>query len=218
MHCHSNSISFLSFGMILTGLGHLLHHRKTQTSYGFHREPFPPTRMVPAKLAWVLQEIPAVLIPLLLMLTHEPSGMGKKILLGTFVVRYFQRTFVYSLLTRGTPLPLGVMVAAGSFCSVNGFLQGHYLLHCAQLEDQWSADYCCKAGLLLFYPGMAINIRDYIVRNLRKPGEFIFKIPSGGLFEYESGTNYFGEMVEWFYLREFKEYPRLRKALMPFIF
>lgn len=35
-------------------------------------------------------------------------------------------------------------------------------------------------GLVLFYLGMAINIHsDYILRNLRKPGEVIYKIPTG---------------------------------------
>ena len=33
---------------------------------------------------------------------------------------------------------------------------------------------------MLFYVGMAINIHsDYILRNLRKPGEVIYKIPTG---------------------------------------
>lgn len=35
-------------------------------------------------------------------------------------------------------------------------------------------------GLLLFYIGMAINIHsDNILRNLRKPGEVVYKIPTG---------------------------------------
>lgn len=35
-------------------------------------------------------------------------------------------------------------------------------------------------GLLLFYIGMAINIHsNYILRNLRKPGEVVYKIPTG---------------------------------------
>uniref|UniRef100_A0A8C9Y3V4 3-oxo-5alpha-steroid 4-dehydrogenase (NADP(+)) n=1 Tax=Sander lucioperca TaxID=283035 RepID=A0A8C9Y3V4_SANLU len=159
-------------------------------------------------------------------------------------------TFVYSLLTRGRPYPLGVMVAAGLFCSVNGFLQGHYLLHCAQFDDEWSAE-CIISCLLLFYIGMAINIHsDYILHNLRKPGEVVYKIPKGGLFEHVSGANYIGEIVEWFgyavatwslpalsfavfslcfigprayhhhrfYQEKFKDYPKLRKALIPFFF
>ncbi|KAI3362641.1 hypothetical protein L3Q82_001719 [Scortum barcoo] len=180
MHCHGDLINYLSCGMILTAFGYLVHHRKTQTSYGRHMGHSSSDRMVPARLAWFFQELPAVLIPLLLMLTsHKPSGTGKYLLLGTFCMHYFQRTFVYSLLTRGKPFPLGVMAGAGLFCSTNGFLQGHYLLHCAQFDDGWSADYRCKTGLLLFYTGMAINIHsDYILRNLRKPGEEVYRIPA----------------------------------------
>ncbi|XP_073338601.1 3-oxo-5-alpha-steroid 4-dehydrogenase 2b [Pagrus major] len=252
MHCYGDLVSYLSCGMIVTALGHLVHHRKTQPSYGRHMGPSPPARMVPARVAWFLQEMPALLIPVFLLLTsHKASSMGTYLLLGTFCMHYFQRTFVYSLLTRGKPFPLAVMVAAGFFCCLNGFLQGHYLLHCAQFDDEWSADYRYKTGLLLFYIGMAINIHsDYILRNLRKPGEVVYKIPTGGLFEYVSGANYLGEIVEWFgyavatwslpalsfalfslcfigprayyhhsfYREKFKDYPKLRKALIPFIF
>lgn len=46
--------------------------------------------------------------------------------------------------------------------------------------------------------GMVINIHsDHILRNLRKPGDTGYKIPRGGLFEYVSSANYFGELVEW---------------------
>ncbi|XP_076599731.1 3-oxo-5-alpha-steroid 4-dehydrogenase 2b [Chaetodon auriga] len=252
MHCYGDLVNYLSCGMILTGLGHLVHHRKTQPAYGRHMGLSPLPRTIPARLAWFLQEMPALLIPLLLLFTsHKPSSMGKYLLLGTFCMHYIQRTFVYSLLTRGKPFPLSAMVAAGFFCSLNGFLQGHYLLHCAHFDDEWSADYRYKTGLLLFYVGMAINIHsDYILRNLRKPGEVVYKIPTGGLFEYVSGANYSGEIVEWcgyavatwslpalsfavfslcfigprayyhhrFYQEKFKDYPKLRKALIPFIF
>ncbi|KAK9541765.1 hypothetical protein VZT92_001785 [Zoarces viviparus] len=252
MHCYGDLVSYLSCGMILIGLGQLVHHKKTQTSYGRHMGLPPPARTVPARLAWFLQEMPALLMPLLLTLTrHKPSSTGKYLLLGTFCLHYFQRTFVYSLLTRGNPFPLGVMLPAGFFCSLNGLLQGHYLLHCAQLDNEWSADYRYKSGLLLFYIGMAINVHsDYILRNLRKPGDVVYKIPTGGLFEYVSGANYLGEIVEWFgyavatwslpalsfavfslcfigprayhhhrfYQEKFKDYPKLRRALIPFVF
>lgn len=53
-------------------------------------------------------------------------------------------------------------------------------------------------GLLLFIGGMSINHHsDNILRNLRKNGDTGYKIPRGGLFEYVSGANFFGEIVEW---------------------
>uniref|UniRef100_UPI0037E7F82C 3-oxo-5-alpha-steroid 4-dehydrogenase 2b n=1 Tax=Semicossyphus pulcher TaxID=241346 RepID=UPI0037E7F82C len=252
MHCYEGSVFYISCGMILAALWYLVHHKKVQTTYGRHMGLPLPVRVVPARVAWFLQEMPALLIPLLLMLTsHKPSSVGKNLLLGTFCVHYFQRTLVYSLLIRGRPFPLGVMVGACVFCSLNGSLQGHYLLHCAQFDDGWSADCRYKTGLLLFYVGMGINIHsDYILRNLREPGEEVYRIPTGGLFEFVSGANYLGEIVEWFgfavatwslpalsfavfslcfvgprayyhhrfYQENFRDYPKLRKALIPFIF
>lgn len=92
MHCNGDLVNYLSCGIILTGLWQLVRHRKTQTSYGRHMGRSSPDRMVPARLAWFLQELPALLIPLLLMLTsHKPSSMGKYLLLGTFCMHYFQR-------------------------------------------------------------------------------------------------------------------------------
>lgn len=53
-------------------------------------------------------------------------------------------------------------------------------------------------GVTLFVCGMAINIQsDNILTSLRKPGESGYKIPRGGCFEWVSGANFFGEILEW---------------------
>jgi 3-oxo-5-alpha-steroid 4-dehydrogenase 1 len=71
----------------------------------------------------------------------------------------------------------------------------------------------------LFFVGMAINLHsDYTLIFLRKPGESGYKIPhgalpslprcgdgcltaarmhAGGMFEYVSGANFLGEILEW---------------------
>ncbi|KAK6300260.1 hypothetical protein J4Q44_G00283580 [Coregonus suidteri] len=183
--------------------------------------------------------------------TDTQPSLGKDLLLWTFCLHYFQRTFIYSLLTKGRPSPLYIVFSAVVFCTVNGFLQGHYMLHCATYDDAWQTDIRLGTGLLMFFLGMAINIHsDHILLNLRTPGEVVYKIPKGGMFEYVSGANFFGEILEWcgyalatwslptfsfalftmcsigprayhhhrYYQEKFEDYPRSRKAVIPFIF
>jgi steroid 5-alpha reductase family enzyme len=53
-------------------------------------------------------------------------------------------------------------------------------------------------GISIFIIGFVINIHsDYIIRNLRDPGEDGYKIPRGGLFQWISSPNYLGEIIEW---------------------
>ncbi|XP_029558088.1 3-oxo-5-alpha-steroid 4-dehydrogenase 2b [Salmo trutta] len=258
MQCWDNLINTLSCVLFLVGVSHLV--RLTQAPYGRYLDlglsssSSSMPRMVPARLAWFLQELPSLLVPLMMMTTtanHTESSLGTSLLLGTFCLHYFQRTFVYSVLMRGRPFPLHVMIEAGVFCSLNGFTQSHYLVHCAHYHPTWTSDTRFLIGSTLFLLGMAINVHsDYLLRNLRQPGEVIYKIPKGGLFQYVSGANYFGEIVEWlgyaiatwslttfsfafcslcfigrrafhhhrYYHEKFHNYPRSRKALIPFIF
>jgi steroid 5-alpha reductase family enzyme len=54
------------------------------------------------------------------------------------------------------------------------------------------------AGVALFASGFLVHVwSDHALRNLRKPGELGYTIPRGGLFEYVSSPNYFGEIAEW---------------------
>ncbi|NXN66676.1 S5A2 dehydrogenase, partial [Himantopus himantopus] len=163
----------------------------------------------------------------------------------------YLRTFIYPFFTRGRPFPLQLLFFGTLFCIYNGFLQGYYLIYCAEYPNDWCTDIRFTSGLFLFLLGMGINIHsDLLLRQLRKPGEVTYKIPQGGLFTYISGANYFGEIVEWFgfaiatwslpafafafftlccigprayhhhryYLKTFTDYPKSRKALIPFVF
>uniref|UniRef100_A0AAY4B048 3-oxo-5-alpha-steroid 4-dehydrogenase n=1 Tax=Denticeps clupeoides TaxID=299321 RepID=A0AAY4B048_9TELE len=248
MLCQDILIWFFCVVLIITGSINFIRFWKTPATYGRYTALSPGEKLVPAKVAWFFQELPSFVVPLLLLMTSDRhSTLGMYLLLGTFCLHYFQRTFIYSLRTRGQPFPINIMATAFAFCTLNGFLQGHYLLHCATYEATWLSD----GRLMLFFLGMAINIHsDCILRNLRKPGGTKYKIPRGGLFEYVSAANFLGEIMEWFgytiatwsfpalcfaffsccfivtrachhhryYLENFKDYPRKRCRLIPFVF
>ncbi|TRY93358.1 hypothetical protein DNTS_032853 [Danionella cerebrum] len=252
MQCQERLIQGLSLGMILGGVMHFLCLLKSHAAYGRYVDMSSSSMMVPAKVAWFLQELPALVVPLLLMATTEGmDSTGKHLMLWTFCLHYFQRSCIYPLLTKGHPYPLNMMLTGMVVCSLNGFLQAHYLLHCATFHKSLFAEARLLAGLIIFFIGMGINIHsDHILRNLRTPGEMTYKIPRGGLFEYVSGANYFGEIVEWlgytitswsfptfafaffticfigprayhhhrFYIEKFKDFPRSRRSIIPFIF
>ncbi|XP_051868363.1 3-oxo-5-alpha-steroid 4-dehydrogenase 2-like [Pristis pectinata] len=154
------------------------------------------TVLIPAKVGWGVQELPSFVVPALLIYqSGSLDTLGSKLLLFLF----FHRTWIYGYLTRGRPVQIAFVLTSFLFCTLNGYLQGHNLLYCTKYEDSWTTDFRFLFGILLFLLGMAFNIHsDNLLRNLREPGDFSYKIPRGGLFEYVSAANYFGEIVEWF--------------------
>ncbi|NWX15551.1 S5A1 dehydrogenase, partial [Aegotheles bennettii] len=110
------------------------------------------------------------------------------------------RALIYPFLIReGKPTPFFTFVLALLFCIYNGYLQGRSLTNYAKYASGWLKDPRFITGFIGWLIGMAINIHsDHILRNLRKPGETGYKIPRGGMFEYVSGANFFGEILEWF--------------------
>ncbi|XP_029352600.1 3-oxo-5-alpha-steroid 4-dehydrogenase 2-like [Echeneis naucrates] len=199
MECWETGVFYLSWTLVLGGVAYLCSQIRQSAPYGRYTPA--GTRCCPAGLGWFLQEVPAFLVPLLLLLQDHPdpkSGSGRTLLLCTFMLHYFYRSLIYPLLTRGRPLPVNILLYAALFCSLNGFLQGHHLLHCAHFEDTWMTNARLAVGFFLFLLGMTINIHsDCILCSLRKPGETIYRIPRGGMFEFVSGANFFGEIIEW---------------------
>eukprot|EP00118_Oscarella_pearsei_P000821 m.5885 g.5885 ORF g.5885 m.5885 type:complete len:284 (+) comp14361_c0_seq2:28-879(+) len=159
-----------------------------------------------AKLGWTLQELPSFLIPLAYILLVNPGeskvnrGLNANlVLLGCFLLHYSQRSVIYPCLIRGTsPTKLGAVFLAFILCTVNGYLQGCYLTRIAEYPSGWLTQWNFVLGVPMFLLGWMINIHsDHILRNLRKPGETGYKIPKGGMFEFVSGANFLGEIVEW---------------------
>ncbi|XP_076863882.1 3-oxo-5-alpha-steroid 4-dehydrogenase 1 [Brachyhypopomus gauderio] len=220
--------------------------RYASSKYGFP---------VSVRAAWFIQELPAFIVPLALVLWTSSSKtmfLPNQLLLGMYFCHYFQRTFIYPFLIRGgKPTPFVSFALAFVFCIYNGYLQARYLSHYAEFPPGWVTHPCFITGSCLWFIGWVINIHsDHILRNLRAPGEKGYKIPRGGMFEYVSGANFLGEITEWsgfalaghsvhsaafalftaivlssraaahhkWYLMKFEDYPKPRKALIPFIF
>nr|BBE00816.1 3-oxo-5-alpha-steroid 4-dehydrogenase 1 [Clarias magur] len=246
-----DSLSYLMTLMALAACVALLfldvpYGRYTSRKYGVQ---------VHVKVAWFIQELPALFLPLSLILWASPakiSNLPNQVLLGMYFCHYFQRSLIYPFLIRGgKPTPFASFALAFVFCIYNGYLQVRYLSQYADFPKGWVSHPCFITGSCLWFVGWVINLHsDHILRNLRNPGETGYKIPRGGVFEYVSGANYLGEIVEWtgfalaahsihsvafafftfvvlssraishhkWYFEKFEDYPKSRRALIPFVF
>ncbi|XP_034324182.1 3-oxo-5-alpha-steroid 4-dehydrogenase 1 isoform X4 [Magallana gigas] len=212
-------LNFLSYNLIFFGVVVVIVLQWLNTPYGrYARGGWGPS--VNAQIAWFVQEIPAFAVPLLLVYYTDCPKLKftpNKIFLGLFLFHYFQRSSIFPFLIRGgKPTPFIPFILAFVFCVLNGYLQGGYILKYADFGSKWMW-----------------NSRFYL----------------GGLFEYVSGANFFGEIVEWlgfavangtlptfafffftlcnigprachhhqWYREKFEDYPKKRRALIPFI-
>jgi len=127
------------------------------------------------------------------------AATPNRVLFFLVVLHYTNRTFVYPFRTRGgKPSPLYVTMLAALWNVLNGYMQLRYLTFFAHYPESYHRSPVFLGGLVLFFLGLGINLHaDSILLNLRKPGETDYKIPHGGMFEFVSGANFFGEIVEW---------------------
>ena len=154
------------------------------------------------KLYWLMMEVPNIFFTALMMWEINLKWTDERILIvSMFWLHYFLRIVVFtSLLRGGTPNPLGELWSAALFTAVNGTVQVAWHMYYTVYPPGYMYSVQFMLGVAIFFLGMLINHHsDSILRNLRKDdndrGHYI---PRGGLFEYVSGANYFGEILEWF--------------------
>ena len=87
------------------------------------------------------------------------------------------------------------------FNILNALMQGGWLFYFAP-TSMYTSDWLMTpqfiCGTIIFFIGMYINIdSDRRIRNLRKPGDTKHYMPTGGMYNYVSSANYFGELTEW---------------------
>jgi protein-S-isoprenylcysteine O-methyltransferase Ste14 len=206
------------------------------------------------KLGWILMEIPTVIIYLVYYIIGDrKNDLVPIIFMCVWMTHYFQRTFIFPLLIRGKePMPVTIISLGITFNGINTYLQSRWINRFSpSYTIDWIFNPLFITGMIIFICGFVINLHsDWIIRNLRQPGETEYKIPYGGMFKYVSCPSYLGEITEWvgwaimtwsvpglvfavwtfanlaprarsnhsWYINKFPDYPKNRKALIPFIF
>jgi steroid 5-alpha-reductase/3-oxo-5-alpha-steroid 4-dehydrogenase 1 len=208
--------------------------------------------MIPARIGWIVMELPAVVTISLCFAVRPPSVNAVWLMFGLWQLHYIHRALVFPFRMRGghKPMPLAISAMAVFFNVVNGYLNGRWLTKFGSYDATWLVDPRFVAGAAVMLAGFAINLRaDATLRSLRAPGESGYKIPAGGLYRYVSCPNYLGEIIEWtgwavltwsvaglsfavwtaanlaprawthhrWYRATFPDYPKTRRALVPFV-
>lgn len=209
--------------------------------------------LVNSRLGWVLMEMPVVVVFSWLFFTGDsPKTLPAYIFYILFMLHYVQRIFIFPLLIkdRNKKMPLAIILLAVVFNLFNGFFNGYWFGYLSDYSMNWLTDWRFILGFILFFTGMYINISsDQKLINLRKGGKTGYYIPYGGMFQYISSPNLFGEIIEWlgwaliswclpafsfalwtianlvprakdhhrWYHKRFENYPKERKAVIPFL-
>jgi 3-oxo-5-alpha-steroid 4-dehydrogenase 1 len=209
--------------------------------------------MINNTLGWIIMELTS---PICFAIAFFYSGVEKSPLnyffMALWMLHYLNRSIIYPLRypNKNKQMPVSIALNAIFFNLINGSINGYFL---GSIQPQYAADYLLQwnfiVGIILFFSGFIINIQsDNILLRLRKPGESVYKIPTGGLYRFISSPNYFGEIIEWtgfaiacwslpalsfavwtfsnlapraianhqWYRKKFSDYPKERKALIPF--
>ena len=155
------------------------------------------------KVGWVMMEFPVFLCMLLFCVTSERALMIPHfIFFIIFEIHYLQRSLIFPFLMKGkSKMPLTIILLGMIFNTVNAFMQGGWIFYVSPADYYpvswlWSPQFII--GTLIFFGGMYINMQsDHIIRHLRKPGDTRHYLPKGGMFNYVTSANYFGELLEW---------------------
>lgn len=154
------------------------------------------------RIGWILMEAPS---PILFAIYYLIGNVRKNGPLIVFLLlweaHYLHRAFIYPMTipSSNKTIPVSMTVMAFFFNLSNSYINGRYLFTFSNgYPDVWIKDWRFLVGFMLFLTGFVINRwADGVLRRLRHPGETGYRIPYGGLYQWISCPNYFGEIVEW---------------------
>ncbi|MEG0517909.1 MAG: DUF1295 domain-containing protein [Bacteroidales bacterium] len=155
------------------------------------------------KVGWILMECPVFIMMCVLWgMSNRMFEPAVFVIFCIFQTHYLQRSFIFPFLLKGTSkMPFSIIVMGITFNLLNALMQGGWLFYISaphRYAVNWLYSPQFIIGTILFFTGMFINIQsDSIIRHLRKPGDTNHYLPHGGMYNYVTSANYFGEIVEW---------------------
>ena len=200
------------------------------------------------KTGWILMEFPALITcPLVYFAMIEEINLSG-VFIVLWIIHYFNRTIIYPLRikTNGKKIPIAIVSSAFFFNLVNGVLNGYFI---TLIQFESISFFYLISGLLVFIIGFYLNISSDNTLIKLRTNQKGYVIPNGGLFNYVSCPNFFGEIIEWlgfaimtlnlgslsfliwticnliprskahhkWYQENFKNYPKKRKAVIPYL-
>jgi len=200
------------------------------------------------KTGWILMEFPALITcPLVYFAMIEEINLSG-VFIALWIIHYFNRTIIYPLRikTKGKKIPIAIVSSAFFFNLVNGVLNGYFI---TLIQFESISFFYLISGLLVFIIGFYLNISSDNTLIKLRTNQKGYVIPNGGLFNYVSCPNFFGEIIEWlgfaimtlnlgslsfliwticnliprskahhkWYQENFKNYPKKRKAVIPYL-
>ena len=158
--------------------------------------------MIPNRLGWFLMELVSLVVFAGLFLAgpnEKTAPMWVFFVLWT--AHYVNRSLIFPWRTRtqGKSMPVAIAGSAAAFNIVNAGLNGSYFGWFGEAYPvTWLSDPRFIVGLVIFIAGAAINLwSDNTLIGLRSGGKTGYTVPRGGLFEWISCPNHFGEIVQW---------------------
>ena len=148
------------------------------------------------KTGWILMEFPALITcPLVYSVMIEEINLSG-VFIVLWIIHYFNRTIIYPLRikTKGKKIPIAIVSSAFFFNLVNGVLNGYFI---TLIQFESISFFYLISGLLVFIIGFYLNISSDNTLIKLRTNQKGYVIPNGGLFNYVSCPNFFGEIIEW---------------------
>ena len=185
------AIGIISFPFILKY--NAPYGRHTSNNWGY---------LIDNKLGWIVMELPALLLcPILFFISTNEKSILTSFFIFLWIIHYFNRTIVYPnrIKTKKKKIPLLIALLAFIFNLINGYINGYFfgfINYSYPIEWIYTPQFII--GFMIFILGFLINnASDSTLINLRKTDTKQYSIPRGGLFNYISCPNFFGEIIEW---------------------